>query len=246
MPKMHELLSGFPARSDRGYLGWSSCFLIETDDGGRTLFDTGGYNERGTLPQRLQALDVPLEAVDAVVLSHFHFDHAANWDLFPRARIYLHAAEIAYLNDEAANCDSAILRHQLTALQRDTKLVVLNEDAAIGEDLRIVHVPGHTPSSVALVHGDHVFCGDALKNRWDLGRSDVSLPVFDPPQARRSIERLCALGGVLHPGHDAALARAGDTWTAVAEPTAHLHYPDGTTTTLRAPLGGDGHSTCCG
>jgi glyoxylase-like metal-dependent hydrolase (beta-lactamase superfamily II) len=33
--------------------------------------------------------------VDFVALSHLHFDHAANRDLFPTAELIVHAREIA-------------------------------------------------------------------------------------------------------------------------------------------------------
>lgn len=68
------LFSGFPAASDRGFLGWSSCVLLR----GRApmLFDTAGYPERAVLLGRLAEHGVDPEQVGAVFLSHFHFDHA--------------------------------------------------------------------------------------------------------------------------------------------------------------------------
>jgi 7,8-dihydropterin-6-yl-methyl-4-(beta-D-ribofuranosyl)aminobenzene 5'-phosphate synthase len=55
------------ARADHGF----SC-LVETN-AGRVLFDTG--KEESILIHNLETLDVDLEGVDAVVLSHTHGDH---------------------------------------------------------------------------------------------------------------------------------------------------------------------------
>jgi glyoxylase-like metal-dependent hydrolase (beta-lactamase superfamily II) len=79
------LLGGFFGRSNRGFLGWSAIYLVTTPSGRRLLFDTGGYNERGTIPKLLQERGLGVTSINCVVLSHLHFDHAANWDLFPKA-----------------------------------------------------------------------------------------------------------------------------------------------------------------
>src|ERR1035438_560074 len=77
MPHIEMLLSGFPGKSSRDYLGWSGCYLVITASGRRLLFDTAGYNERATVINSLAKLSVAPEDVDFVVLSHLHFDRAA-------------------------------------------------------------------------------------------------------------------------------------------------------------------------
>lgn len=44
----------------------------------------------------LRALGVPPESVTDVILTHLHYDHAGNYDLFPTARFHLQDREIAY------------------------------------------------------------------------------------------------------------------------------------------------------
>lgn len=77
--------------SRRGLLaehGWA-CW-IETP-AARILFDTG---QGQALLHNAQHQRIPLEAADAVVLSHGHYDHTgglqAFLDLAPRARVYTH------------------------------------------------------------------------------------------------------------------------------------------------------------
>jgi glyoxylase-like metal-dependent hydrolase (beta-lactamase superfamily II) len=61
--------------------------------------------------------------------------------------------------------------------------------------------PGHTPDSVALLVGGHVFTGDALFLEG-VGRTDF--PGGSPDDLLGTLERLEALPGdtVVHPGHD--------------------------------------------
>jgi glyoxylase-like metal-dependent hydrolase (beta-lactamase superfamily II) len=73
--------------------------------GGPFVVDTG-FDE--TMAQRrnrkvlkpigegLKALDVDPASVENVIITHLHYDHSGNHDLFPRARYHLQDAEMAY------------------------------------------------------------------------------------------------------------------------------------------------------
>jgi glyoxylase-like metal-dependent hydrolase (beta-lactamase superfamily II) len=73
---------------------------------GRTIvLDTGFDAASGRRRQRaylrspidaLKTIDIDAAAVEDVVLSHMHWDHAGHWREFPRARFHLQDAEIAY------------------------------------------------------------------------------------------------------------------------------------------------------
>src|SRR6201997_4144241 len=113
MANIDILLGGFPGRSERGYLGWSGCYLVATSKGERILFDTPGYNERAVVVAKLAERGISPASLDLVILSHLHFDHAANWDLFPRAEIVVHERELAYATSSEA--DGAGLRFHAQA-----------------------------------------------------------------------------------------------------------------------------------
>jgi len=46
------------------------------------LFDTGGFNERYVLKEKLASLGVSPDDIGSVFLSHFHFDYVANCGMF--------------------------------------------------------------------------------------------------------------------------------------------------------------------
>ncbi len=230
--KIETLLSGFPGKSSRGFLGWSGCYFVTTASGRRLLFDTAGYNERATVITALAKLNVALEDVDMVVLSHLHFDHAANWDLFPNAEIILHEREIAHA--ESRGPDGAVLRHHVPALRAHPRLRLVSAETALEEGVRIIHVPGHTPGCIAMVIGKEILCGDALKSRWDLD-GPMSAPVWDADLARQSIAKLKALGTRLYPGHDMPLELVEGKWRASGSPSVRVSYPDGSEQVLSPP-----------
>ena len=74
--------------------------------GGRTIVVDTGFDQRGadlrkreiTLPvgEGLRAFGVDLAAVEDVIITHLHYDHCGNDDLFPNARYHLQEAEMAY------------------------------------------------------------------------------------------------------------------------------------------------------
>jgi glyoxylase-like metal-dependent hydrolase (beta-lactamase superfamily II) len=66
-----------------------------------TGFDEGAARRRGRQLVRpvgdgLKAVGISPDEVEHIVISHMHYDHAGNADLFPRARYHVQDAEMAY------------------------------------------------------------------------------------------------------------------------------------------------------
>jgi len=225
MTKIETLISGFPGRCDRGYLGWSGCYLVTTPRGRKLLFDTAGFNEREKLISLLKERGLSPARIDAVILSHLHFDHAANWDLFYDTEILVHQEDLDYALSPQA--EAAVLRYAAPVLREHPRLRLVAGSGSVLEDgVQLVHVPGHTPGGMALVCEGAVLCGDALKNRWDLA-GQVPMKSWNNELARTAIHKLASLGEKLFPGHDVALQRQGDTWQACGSPAVRVFFPDG-------------------
>lgn len=196
------LFSGVPAASDRGFLGWSSCVLLQ----GRVpmLFDTLGYPERAVLLGRLAERGVDPERVGAVFLSHFHFDHALNYRLFPNAELYLHERELAYAEAHSRD-DLAIPIEALTDLRDTGRLRLLRGEAGTVEGVDWFLAPGHTEGLYALriPQGDAtwVLASDAVKNLAELRSGRVAM-TRDAAASEGSIARIAAMADVILPGHD--------------------------------------------
>ncbi len=72
---------------------------------GTIVLDTGFDETMGRKRQRemikpvrdgLAALGIAADAVKDVIISHLHYDHCGNYDLFPQARYHLQDREMAY------------------------------------------------------------------------------------------------------------------------------------------------------
>ena len=139
--------------------------------------------------------------VEAVLLTHAHFDHmlyAQPW-LERGARLYVHALDAPALRSPSLNL-SGVINVQLVLPQAD---VLLGEGDAVEEAglrLTVLHTPGHTPGGVCYACEGALFCGDTLFYR-SYGRTD--LPGGDDARMAQSLQRLMRLDPetVAYPGH---------------------------------------------
>jgi N-acyl homoserine lactone hydrolase len=89
------LIPGLPAKADHFLFGICSLMLLR--DGKRTiLFDTGPYRVRPMLVEALAAHGLAPEQIDTVFVSHLHWDHIENIDLFRHAEILVPRLEFEY------------------------------------------------------------------------------------------------------------------------------------------------------
>ena len=88
MPKVDILLQGVPIRTDVGVVGFCSVVLIEGEK--RTLVDVGHVGRRTALVEALRERGLTPEDIDLTVMSHAHWDHSQNYDLFQHAPMILH------------------------------------------------------------------------------------------------------------------------------------------------------------
>lgn len=180
----------------------SNVYLLEDED--PIVVDTGsGMYAESTLEEISKI--VPLGKIGRIVLTHCHYDHFGGAAAFQKetgGRIYLHEAEAVPLRaGETIVTISGMFGGKLKEV--DLEPLKTGQKLKIGtSQLEVLHMPGHSPGSIALyesasnsaVVGDTVFC-DGGVGRWDLPGGDLA-------QLKRSVERLRGLNlRNIYPGH---------------------------------------------
>jgi glyoxylase-like metal-dependent hydrolase (beta-lactamase superfamily II) len=102
----------------------------------------------------LAACGATPDDIDTVLLSHLHFDHAWNIDLFPQAQIVVQREEIihaikpdplqrGYFNRE--------VNAKLVGRRQPDHLLILEGDDQIAPGIALLLCPGHTPGIQAIL-----------------------------------------------------------------------------------------------
>jgi glyoxylase-like metal-dependent hydrolase (beta-lactamase superfamily II) len=145
--------------------------------------------------------------VQAILCTHAHHDHIAGLESLRRALgeppLHGHAAEQDWYGDPSLNL-SAYLDGPPSSARAPDHALAEGDQLALGPtSWRVMHVPGHSPGSVALVCdaanvaivGDTMFAGS-------IGRSD--LPGANPAVLAASLSRMLQElpdAMAVHPGH---------------------------------------------
>ena len=204
MPEIHHLLTGFHFSTDQGYLGVSTIALIR--GGNNILVDVGSKGRTNLLKESLAAVQLQEEDISTIILTHAHWDHCENIDMFPNAKIFIHPRELEYATSPRKS-DLSTARYFIASLQgRDVVEIVEGEEIEPG--VRILETPGHTRGHVGVLvetsQGLMAASGDALP--W--ARSVVTgrpMSIFwDETEGTESVKKLLASSRVFYPGHDRA------------------------------------------
>lgn len=191
--------------------------------GGRlVLFDTGGGDPESaanqTRPHYRRAREDALERrlsdelgiqpgdLDAVVVSHLHWDHAGGLGAFPASRVYVQAAEVAYA--ASPSTDQRRLFIDLAEVASSHAWATSPMDLP---GLCAVPLPGHTPGSQGLLvtaasGAQILLAGDAVPLASNLRPPTAGGIATDPTAAAQVVRRIVDMDALVLPSHDPLLA----------------------------------------
>jgi N-acyl homoserine lactone hydrolase len=207
-PSIDVILDGFGINTSAGLIAMCEVILIEGrgPDGGpvRILVDPAHVGRRAFLQDALASRGLAPGDIDMVVLTHAHWDHVQNIDLFAHAPVYLHADERRYCARPHPN-DWATPPWTGDILER-MQVREIADGAELIPGVGVVHLPGHSAGSIGVtVQGEQglsLITGDALHYASVALSRQPPLVFWDPDQALDSIDRAVAMADVIYPGHD--------------------------------------------
>ncbi|MBQ8684366.1 MAG: MBL fold metallo-hydrolase [Clostridia bacterium] len=131
--------------------------------------------------------------VQAVLLTHVHFDHMLAAEAVCQATgapLWAGAGDEPALGDPGRNLSTWLPGGQAVTLTADRLLREGDRLSMGGQTLTVWETPGHTPGCICLVGDGVLFSGDTLFC-GSIGRIDF--PGGDVTAMRASLSRLCAL-----------------------------------------------------
>ncbi len=207
MASVDILLPGFPVRTSRGAIAYSSVVLVKSDQGPRMLVDCGHYADRSQLFRSLEARQLRLQDIDILVLTHLHFDHCINARFFQWSTVLVSREEIRYAESPAPH-DFFVADNWRSMLDNLSTHLVSGEEI-LTDDIRLIRTPGHTPGSISVVastsRGVYAITSDTAKNVRELVTKDFSLRACTPEVCASSTDRILRMANYIIPGHDQEL-----------------------------------------
>ena len=178
------------------------CCVYLVDAGEIVLIDAGAGKSTSRLVDNIQALGFMLERLSTVIVTHAHIDHIGSlYDLKKKYGIQIIAHEldsVAIESGKKVGAEYYGVKYQPCDI--DIKLTGEDVNLKIGGcEFRFLHIPGHTPGSVAVVletGGKKVLFGQDIHGPYHLALGG------EPEKAVNSLVKLRDLeADILCEGH---------------------------------------------
>ena len=204
----------------------------------RTFVIDTGFNEASAKRRRRRFLRSPADGlgllgvdaarVEDVIVTHLHYDHIGNFDLFPTARFHLQDSEMAYATGRYMTAEffaGAYEQEEIIAMVRNVyagRVAFHDGDVELAPGLSLHHVGGHT-MGLQVVRlwtrvGWLVLASDASHYADNMNSGRPFPIVFDVGQmidGRKRMQELVDDPENIIPGHDPAVMK----WYQAPDPS---------------------------
>ena len=195
-------------------IGESRTFIVDTGFD-QTMASKRARQITRPIDQGLKALGIDVNTVQDVIITHMHYDHAGNRDLFPQARYHIQDREMAYCTGRCM-CHPA-LNHPFEPddvagmVQRifKGKVAFHSGDSQIAPGLSVHHMGGHTDGlqvvRVRTRKGWMVLASDATHFYANIEQTRPFPIVYNVGDMIEAYSRIYALADapqLVIPGHD--------------------------------------------
>jgi glyoxylase-like metal-dependent hydrolase (beta-lactamase superfamily II) len=193
--------------------GFSNAYLVEVDQQGLVLIDTGTRSGYSKVLAYLAGIGRKPSDVNYIILTHADGDHSGSAAKLKRvtgASLAIHELDAPRISGEKrlkeASGFGGFMVSVLGVFMRVERVkpdIVLKEGATVGP-LAILHTPGHTDGSISIYKpNEGIFVGDLLRTDA-AGNLKLASPSMsrNMAQVRSSVERISKMEfSMLLPGH---------------------------------------------
>jgi N-acyl homoserine lactone hydrolase len=174
------------------------------------VFPYDGVDEESYFDSRLRQLGIGPGDIDINVISHLHFDHAANTKALKEAGARIVVADTE--KDFALGFDGEFQGAHLKADYEGVEMETVKGDEEIWPGVKLIQTPGHTPGCMSMQvdledSGTMIFTSDAIYLSESYGPPPAGAAlVWDNREWLRSVEKIRSIAeqtdATLVFGHD--------------------------------------------
>lgn len=154
----------------------------------------------------LAAKGVTPDDIDTVVLTHLHFDHIGNNELFRKANFIVQKDEVPFLVSPPAFATFYYRewQHKITSIS--DRLTVIEGDYRLSKNVSLLKVGGHAPGQMVTMlntsAGQACLASDFYYNYTNINHSWPMGPIWNMQQWIDGDRRIKGLADVIVPNHD--------------------------------------------
>lgn len=154
----------------------------------------------------LAAKGLTPDDIDIVVLTHLHFDHIGNNELFKNATFIVQKEEIPFLISppKFTNFYYREWQHKLTAIS--DRLKVIEGNMKLTKNIELIQAGGHTPGQMIIMANtldgkvclasDFLYNYSNIRHEWPMG------PIWDVQQWVNNFQYIKGNSDIIVPNHD--------------------------------------------
>jgi glyoxylase-like metal-dependent hydrolase (beta-lactamase superfamily II) len=156
----------------------------------------------------LALLEIDPAAVEHVIVTHLHYDHVGNLDLFPNAELLVSGRELSFWTGPLAARRQYAAHVVAEEVARVARAEAEGRVRRVGDELqalpgiRLRHVGGHSPGQLIVDLGEIVLTSDAMHYYEELELDRPPSVLHDLADCYRALDLLRGLDGELVAGHD--------------------------------------------
>lgn len=205
MATYKQIIKGLGIRPEIGFFGYSSVTLVK--DGEETiLFDTGGPGVRGFLLNYIQKVKI-----DKVFVSHLHFDHCCNIDLFAGIPIYLNKKELDGLlgNESEFNKLTYLVVNDYL---KKNNFILFDKKFQLTKNIEALPTYGHTRGHSSLKFKDNNNCnvilaGDAIETHKEYLSHEIPSECYNKNDYIKTKKFIITNADIIVPGHSSVVVK---------------------------------------